>query len=208
MPIHRTQRRETRPVVLDDLTDATLHVVTPQHFQDDVLRADPVGQRTAEPYAENFRHFEIERFAGHGESHVESAGAEGQHAQRSGGRRMGVGTDERLAGFAESFLMHGMADAVARSRIPHAEFFAGRLQEDVIVRVFVVRLQEIVIDVLHGTFRSHALDAHGFEFEHHERTGGVLRQGLVDADADLAAGLHFAFDEMRLNQFLCDVECL
>ena len=56
-----------------------------------------------------------------------------------------------------------------------------RSREEVIVGVPEVLLDEVVIDVLRRELGSYALEAHGFELQHHERPGRVLRERLIDA---------------------------
>ena len=90
--------------------------------------------------------------------------------------------------------------------VPDAEPLAGAAQEQVIVGVLVVLLDEVVVDVLGGQFGLDAVEAHRLQLQHDQRAGGVLGQGLVDADADLLAGLHPPFDQVRLDEFLGDIE--
>ena len=50
-----------------------------------------------------------------------------------------------------------------------------------------------------------AVEAHRFQLEHHHGAGRVLRQRLIDSDADLAARHQVAFDEVRRDQLLREV---
>jgi hypothetical protein len=83
-----------------------------------------------------------------GERHFYPAGAEREHAERAGRRRMAVGADQRLAGFPEALHVDGVAHAVAGAAVPDTEALARAAQELVVVCVLVVLLQQIVIDVL------------------------------------------------------------
>ena len=46
--------------------------------------------------------------------------------------------------------------------------------------------------------------SHSLKFQISHCAGGVLRQGLVDAQRHLAAGGHVPGDQMGRNDFLCD----
>ncbi len=151
-------------------------------------------------------HVEPERLAGHGKRDFDAARADRQHADRTGCRSMTVGAEQSFSGFAETFLMDRMADTVAGTAEPDSETPAGGLKEEMIVRILVVFLNEVVIDVLGGEFGFDPVDAHRLQFKHDHGAGGILRQGLVDVDADLRARRHRAGYEMRLNEFPCDIE--
>ena len=142
--------RQARPgsVVFQHAADRPVDVVPPQHFQHDVLGAHPIGERADQLDAPHAGHFDIKGKAGHRQRDFEPAGADGQHAHRAGGRRVAVGAQQRLARLAESLLVHGMADAVARTAVPDSKPAAGAFQEEMVVRVFGVFLDQIVIDVL------------------------------------------------------------
>ena len=55
---------------------------------------------------------------------------------------------------------------------------------------------------LHAHFGLSAIEPHRFEFLHDERAGGVLRQRLIDADADRGTRSHLATDEVLRDQLL------
>ena len=140
---------------------------------------------------QTLRHLHVERLAGHGQGHLQPAGADGQHAQRAGRRRVAVRAQQGLARLAEALHVHGVADAVARAAEPDAEPLAGALQEEVVVGILDIRLDQVVVDVLGRDLGLHAVQAHRFQLQHHQRAGGVLGQGLVDADADFLARASF-----------------
>ena len=117
---------------------------------------------------------------------------------------MAVRTDEGLAGLAEALQMHLMADAVAGAGEIHAVLCGDGLQIAVVVAVLKAALEGVVIDVGDAHFRFHSGNTHGLEFQIGHGAGGVLRQGLVDAQRDLAAGGHVPGDQMGRNDFLCD----
>ncbi len=74
-----------------------------------------------------------------------------------------------------------------------------------VVGVLVVGLQQVVIDVLGAQLRLHRIEAQGLEFEHCHRPGGVLQQGMVDANGDLLAGHQLAGHEVVFQYFVRQV---
>src|SRR5439155_24211501 len=79
---------------------------------------------------------------------------------------------------------------------------AARLQEEVVVRVLVARLQNVVVDVRDADAIAHAGHAEAHELLPDHRPGRVLDEGLVDRDRDFLAGHGAALDEMRLDDLL------
>ena len=65
-----------------------------------------------------------------------------------------------------------------------------------VVGVAGIGLDDVVVHVAHRTFDLDARQSHGFEFEEDHGAGRVLRQCLVDAQADLFSGGSRAFDKM------------
>ena len=111
---------------------------------------------------------------------------------------MAVGADQRLAGHAEALQVHLVADPVAGAGEADAVLLRHGLDIAVVVGVLEAALEGVVVDVGHGQLGAHPLDAHGLEFEVGHGAGGVLGQGLVDAQGDLAAGGHVPGDEVVL----------
>ena len=203
--VHRGEVRESVAVVLDDPADAALDAVPAEHLEDDVLRGHPVGQRPGEFDAPDLRHSDVEGVARHRHGDLQSAHADRQHAQSAGGARVGVGTDHRGAGPAEAGLVDGMGDSVAGLGEPQAVALGRRLEEQVVLRVLLIRLEEVVVDVLDGQLCAHAVQSQCFEFEHHHRARGVLGECLIDGQTDLVARLRRPFHQMRADEFLSDV---
>jgi hypothetical protein len=83
-----------------------------------------------------------------------------------------------------------MTDTVSRRTEPDTESGTSASQEQVVVCVAMIRLQQIVIDVLDRYFGTYPVDTHGFELEHDQCTGRVLRQRLVDAQRNLLVSPH------------------
>ena len=200
------QRRDARAAPLDDRTDATLDRQDAQQLEADVLGRDIGPQRAGEVDLEHLRHGDIVRAAAHGDRDVHAARAEGQHADAAAGGRVAIRADERLAGLAEALKVHLMADAVAGTREPDAVLCGHGLQIAVVVRVFKAGLQRVVVDVGHAQLGLYARDAHRLKLEIGHRAGRVLRERLVNAQGDLAAGGHVAVQQMCADDFLS--QCL
>jgi hypothetical protein len=100
-----------------------------EHLENHVLCADPVGQLTGQSDAPYLRHPQIERFSGHRQRDLNTAGTECEHAERARGRCMAVGTNQRQARLAEPLHMHRMAYPVARTAVPDPETPASASQE-------------------------------------------------------------------------------
>ena len=69
-----------------------------------------------------------------------------------------------------------------------------------VVRVSVVRLQQVVVDVLCRELGLHSIDSHGLQLQHHQRSGRVLGERLVDPKRDLRARTHLTIDEVRCDE--------
>ena len=63
-------------------------------------------------------------------------------------------------------------------------------------------LDRVVIDVAHRELGAHAIDPQGLELQVSHGARGVLGERLVDAHADLAAGLDAPRDKMCLDDFV------
>ena len=103
---------------------------------------------------------------------------------------MAVGAKKGLARFPKAFHVHRMADAGPGRAEPQAEPLAGTAQKQVIVRVAVVGLQQVVVNVLRGQFSFDLAKPHGLQLEHNQGTGCILGQRLIDVQPDFLAGLH------------------
>lgn len=98
-----------------------------------------------------------------------------------------------------------MADAVARLGAVNAMLFRHRLDVIVVIRVFKASLQRVMVNVRHGLLCLDTLDAHRLELQVRHRTGGILRQRLVNADGDFRAGNQFTAEQVRRQDFLSQI---
>ena len=73
-----------------------------------------------------------------------------------------------------------------------------------VVGVHKAALQRVVVDISDGKLRAHTGDTHGLIFQIRHGARGVLCECLVDAQAHLAARLHFAVNEVCGDDLLCD----
>jgi hypothetical protein len=119
---------------------------------------------------------------------------------------MAVGAEHCLPWLAESFLMYWMADAIAGTAIPDPEPLTCTQKEEMIIGILMVFLNEIVVNILAGQFRSRAVQSHRFQFEHHESPGRILCECLIDANPDLLPRPHRAGEEVRIDEFLRDIQ--
>ena len=196
------QRRDAGAAPLDDRADAALDRQDAQQLEADVLGRDIGLKRAGEVDLEHLRHGDVVRAAAHGDRDIHATGAEGQHADAAAGGRVAVGADERLARLAEALELHLVADAVARAGEPDAVLLGHGLEIAVVVRVFKAGLQRVVVDIGHAQLGSDARDAHRLKLQIGHRAGGVLRERLVDAQGDLAAGRHVAVQQVGTDDFL------
>jgi hypothetical protein len=102
--------------------------------------------------------------------------------------------------------MHRMADAVAGPAIPDPEPLTCTQKEKMIIGILMVFLNEIMVNILAGQFRSRAVQSHRLQFEHHESPGRILCECLIDANLDLIPRRHRAGEEVRLDEFLGEIQ--
>src|SRR5246500_5319009 len=190
MAIHRRQACHSRSVVLDDSAFTAVRLMTPQHLQDDIFGRYPIGEGSRESDPPDRRHFYIERLSSDSHGDFQAAGAYSEHPDCSCCRCMTVGAEHCLPWLAESFLMYRMADAIAGPAIPDPEPLTCSQKEKMIVGILMVLLNEIVVNILAGQFRSCAVQSHRLQFEHHESPGRILCQRLVDANPDFLSYRH------------------
>ena len=100
------------------------------------------------------------------------------------------------ARLAEAFEVDLVTDAVAGAGMVHAALGRDRLEVQVVVVVLGAEAGHVVIDVADGQVRPDPRDAHRLKEQKCRRARGVLRERLVDTDADLLARREPAFDQM------------
>ena len=97
---------------------------------------------------------------------------------------------------------HLVADAVAWAGVMDADLFGDSAQVAVVVGVHEAILQGVVVDIGDGKLRLDARDADGLKLQIGHRAGGVLRECLVDAQPDFAAGPHLPLNKVGGDDFL------
>jgi hypothetical protein len=115
---------------------------------------------------------------------------------------MAVCAQQGFAGYTKALHMDLVRYAVACPAKMDAVSCRGRPEKPVIVGILEIRVQDIVVHVLDRQFYFNGGKPQCFEFEHGEGTGRVLKQGMVDCDADLLARHEFALDEMITEYLL------
>lgn len=169
------------------------------------MALDPGRQFACEADAQYRRHGGAKRFAAHRKRNVKTAGSDRQHSQRAGRGRVTVGAQQGFAGPAEALHVHDMTDAVAGARVPQAKAATGALQEKMIVRVQMIDLQQVVIDILRAEFATDSIEADRFQRQHHQRSGRILGERLIDVDRDRLAWTHLSVNKVGRDQFLSDI---
>ena len=95
-PVGERQRRDALAEVLDELPDDAGLAQDLGHGQHQVGRGRSLGQRAAEPEADDLRHEHRERLAEHRGLRLDSSGAPAEDAEPVDHRRVRVGPDERV----------------------------------------------------------------------------------------------------------------
>jgi len=109
-------RRDVGHAITEELEDGAAtaaYAVAAQQLQHDILRLNGFGQPSGQLDSDYPRTRELEPIAGHRDGDVQPARPDGEHAERTGRRRMRVGTNEQLAGPAEAFQVDVVRYAVA-----------------------------------------------------------------------------------------------
>ena len=178
------------------MAHAALDGKEPQDLQADVLSGDVGEQRSGEFDLDDLGHGNVVGSAAHSHGYVHAPRAEGQHPDAAAGGGVAVGADKGLPRYAEAFQMHLMADAVAGAGEPDAVLGGNGLDVPVIVGVFKAGLEGVVVDIGHRPLCFDPVNAHGLKFQIGHGAGGVLCQGLVNAQSHLSSRLHAAADQM------------
>ena len=77
-----------------------------------------------------------------------------------------------------------------------------------VVVVLRPELSRVVVHVTDRKLRADSRDLDGHEQQKRRGAGGVLREGLIDADADLRARLHLAADQVVREDLLRQIHFL
>ena len=196
------------PGVFEHAAHAALDGAAAEQFKDDVLGGGPAGERPGQEDAHDLGHGDIVGLARHRQRDGKPARAHGERADAARGGGVAVGAHEGRAGLGEVFEVELVADAGAGPGVHAAEFGRHGAQEAVVVRVAEVHLERVVVHVAQGNIGLDPGDAQGFELEPRHGPGGVLGQGLVDAQTDFASGRHGAGNKVTADDFLCEVHML
>jgi len=97
--------------------------------------------------------------------------------------------------------MNLMANPVSGTGKNNSEFPGDALQVSVVIGVFITDLDGVMIDVTYRQVGFHAGDAHGLELQISHRSGSVLRQSLIYADADFFTRFQTAADQVIREYF-------
>jgi hypothetical protein len=115
---------------------------------------------------------------------------------------MAVGAQKGFSGNTETLHVDLVGNSVAGRTVMNAESSGRALQVRVIVRILEIGLNDIVVYVLDGQLRSHAINPHGFELEHGHGSRGILQQCVIDSYGDFLSGDQLPFHEMIRQNFI------
>src|SRR5208337_2833091 len=202
LTVRRRQAPDSWTVIFDYLTDATLHVITPEHLEDNVLCADPFLEFSGELNSKDFGTGQMIRMSGHGQSNIEATGANPENRYAGRSRSMAIGADQGLSRDSEPFHVNLVGNAVPwRAEM---DSIPGRsaLKVDVIVGILAVCLDDVVIHVLDGKISLYRTHPQGLEFQHGHGPCGVLKEYLVDSDADFLTRNQSSFNQVSFEYLL------
>jgi hypothetical protein len=114
---------------------------------------------------------------------------------------MTVSADECFPRFSESFQMNLMTNPVPRSGKIEAMFPGNTLKILMIVCILKSDLDGVMIDITDGQLGFDPGDVHGLKLKISHGSGGVLRQCLINPDADLSTGYASAGNPVRCDDF-------
>ena len=186
-PVRRRQRRHALAEELEDAPPPAAHPAPAQKLEHDVLRLHPGLKLAPKLDAEHERTLERIRPSGHGDRDLGRTRSDRKHSERARHRGVAVRTQQHVSGTREPFEVQVVGDAVSRTRVEQAVALGERAQVDVVVRVSVVELDDVVIHVRHREGHAHAVEVEPLELEAGHGARRVLEQHLVDAELDLLA---------------------
>ena len=137
-PVGQPQRRQPRPVELDELGDDAQLAQHLGHGEDEVGGGRPLRQLAVQPEPDHLRQQHRDRLPQHRRLRLDPADAPAQHAEPVDHRRVGVGADQRVGVGAQRAVRLAAVDdlgdvlevdlvADSRRRRHHAEVVEGAL---------------------------------------------------------------------------------
>ena len=96
------------------LTDVAFGGENAQKFENNIFGSDPRTELSGKFHTDDFRGGNGEGLTRHCQSHIQTAGTDGNHTDTAAGGGVTVGTDQGLARFTETFKVKLMADTIAR----------------------------------------------------------------------------------------------
>lgn len=119
---------------------------------------------------------------------------------------MGITAQKGRSGSAEAFEVNLMANPIAWARVINPHLSGNALEIEMVVVIFRSELGHIMIDVADRQFCADVSDAHRFKKQKNRCSGGILGEGLVNADSNGLARLKPALEQVALKDFTG--ECL
>ena len=156
----------------------------------------------------HFRHFHYIGESGQGHGNIHAAHPNGQHAQGTAAGGMAVAAQEQSPRLAKPAALQSMADAVPGFGQDQTVFLSNGLQVNMVIRSFVVDLQQVVVNVADGQFGPYPVQVQGFKSQISHNRIDVVGQGLIHRHFDFLARHQISrFSQMRIDQFLRQILC-
>ena len=191
-----------------DFAHAAFHRVPAEHLKDNILGSRSRLEMALQFHFHHFGHFQHIRESGQSHSDIHAAHADSQHAQGTAARRMAVAAQKQSPRFAEAAALQGMADPVSCLGKDQPVFLGNGLQIDMVIRCFVVDLQQIMIDVADGQFGPDPFQVQCLKSQIGHNGVDVMRQGLIHCHLDFFSRHQTGrFSQMSLKQFLRQILC-
>ena len=202
------ERGQGRAGVLKDLADVALRAEAAQHGEDDILGRDAGVEPASQANAHRLGPSDVVGSAAHRDGHVDAAGANGDHPDAAAGGGVGIRANQRLARLAEALEVELVADAISGLGIDDAILARHRLQVVVVIGILEADLHGVVVHVAHRELGLDAVDAHTLELEIGHRPGGILGEGLVNANSHLFPNDGVSGNEVGAKNLLCNVHAI
>ena len=172
----------TRSHVLVYISKTAFDRNLPQHFENDFFGIHTRLQFSGQIDFDHTRHFQTHRNTCHRRCDIHSADTDAEHADRAAVRSVAVTSHTDFSRRSKSCHMNGMADSISRSGYVDAEFFCRRCQINMVVRCFVVDIEQIVIQIADAAFGADTVKADGFKGKIRHNRIDVMGQCLIHFD--------------------------
>jgi hypothetical protein len=161
--------------------------------------AEHIWQFAFQPHSPHLGHPNVQWSPGDRQRDLQPAHPDREHAQRTRRRGVRIGPDHRLGGNPEALHVRWVRHTVAGLGEPQPEPLRCGAQVFVILGVFLVGLQQVVIDVLHADLGAGVIEPQRFQLLHHQGARRILSQRLIDSDRNFLTRCHLAGFQVRFD---------